>query len=370
MRARTILLLALTMSLATLCFYKYRSGRLSYYGHVIAALTRPWWDTPHNPTAIITHYHSNSMTTMNASVLCGLHGWVPGAAAPGRRVVDSVIFSTELDILEIRIRELWDVVDVFAVLEADRTFTGHKKPLVLHNNINRFKFAIDAKKLVVGVTKDLTELEPGVSPFKNEGKMRSIMGDFLVNIVKIQPDDLLITTDCDEIPYRHTIQLLKTCQGWPAKLNLMMQSYSYSFEFKEPYDYQWAGAVRRYVNGTDPYCRYGCQSEITALSDAGWHCSYCFRFLEEFRTKMVSFSHADRANQENVKLENIQKAICAGVDVFGRIAESYNVRDMVARMKPEKSIEMTNLPAYVLENPQKFAFLLPGGCTREKGNYT
>ncbi len=36
-----------------------------------------------------------------------------------------------LDLLEIRLRELYDVVDKFLILESDHTFTGMEKPMVL-----------------------------------------------------------------------------------------------------------------------------------------------------------------------------------------------------------------------------------------------
>ena len=39
------------------------------------------------------------------------------------------------DLLEIRLRELDDVVDKFLILESDRTFTGKAKPWILHKHM-------------------------------------------------------------------------------------------------------------------------------------------------------------------------------------------------------------------------------------------
>jgi beta-1,4-mannosyl-glycoprotein beta-1,4-N-acetylglucosaminyltransferase len=46
-----------------------------------------------------------------------LHGWTERKSKP--EVWDAVIFSTELDLLEIRMNELDDVVDKFFIVESD-----------------------------------------------------------------------------------------------------------------------------------------------------------------------------------------------------------------------------------------------------------
>ena len=40
------------------------------------------------------------------------------------KVYDAILFSNEMEILEIRLRELYEFVDKFIILESDHTFTG------------------------------------------------------------------------------------------------------------------------------------------------------------------------------------------------------------------------------------------------------
>jgi beta-1,4-mannosyl-glycoprotein beta-1,4-N-acetylglucosaminyltransferase len=72
------------------------------------------WDKPDGPSTIIPHYHAEGLVP-NSDV-CQLHGWKArsGAAPP---VWDAVLFTTELDLLEIRWHELNDVVDKFFIVE-------------------------------------------------------------------------------------------------------------------------------------------------------------------------------------------------------------------------------------------------------------
>ena len=45
------------------------------------------------------------------------------------KVWDATLSNLEVDILEIRLRELWDVVDYFIIVESNLTFTGKPKDL-------------------------------------------------------------------------------------------------------------------------------------------------------------------------------------------------------------------------------------------------
>lgn len=97
----------------------------------------------------------------------------PASQSPGprkRQVVDAVIFFIELDLLEIRIRELESVVDKFVILESNGTFTGHAKETVFANNRSRFNF-ISADRIIHDVVA-LHPLPPGENPFYNEGNRR------------------------------------------------------------------------------------------------------------------------------------------------------------------------------------------------------
>ena len=82
---------------------------------------------------------------------------------------------------------------------------------------------------------------------------------------------------------------------------------------------------------------------------------------------MTSYSHNDRVVDQKVLLkEEIQRKVCSGQDVYDMYPEVYSFREMALKFGPiPKSKTMTNLPKHLIQNPQKFAFLLPNGCVRE-----
>lgn len=46
-----------------------------------------------------------------------------------RKIVDAFPFYNELDMLEFRLKELWDTVDHFVLVEATVSYVGNPKPL-------------------------------------------------------------------------------------------------------------------------------------------------------------------------------------------------------------------------------------------------
>lgn len=328
------------------------------YSQKISYFFRPIWDSPPPPFEHLPHYYAENVSMGN---LCHLHGW--SLRSEPRRVFDGIIFSNELDMLEIRWNELYPYVNKFVILEANTTFTGIPKPLYFATNRNRFAFAED--KVVHGVFPGrIASYGSHEDPFKLEAEHRIAMNG-LLRRAGIAIGDLLIISDTDEIPSPHTVKLLKWCDGTPSVLHLEMKNYMYSFEF--PVDYSsWRATIHIYNQHTQ--YRHSRQTDVI-LSDAGWHCSFCFRYLREFVFKMTAYSHADRVRRkEFLKHSRIQELICRGDDLFDMLPEEYSFKDLINKMGSiPKSASAVHIPSYLIENAKKFKFLLPGGCLRSPG---
>ena len=69
---------------------------------------------------------------------CQLHGWEERRKKEDLKVLDAVLMSSELDLLEIRMNELDSVVDYFLIVESNATFTGLPKETYFALNRDRF----------------------------------------------------------------------------------------------------------------------------------------------------------------------------------------------------------------------------------------
>src|SRR5688572_6052765 len=103
MKKRRVLLILCFVVLFLIWIYGWRTLLLI---RDLGYLTRPIWDAPLDaPTAVLPHFHSGALPLPE---LCRLHNWT--FLERPRRVIDAFLFSVELDLLEIRFRELWNVV--------------------------------------------------------------------------------------------------------------------------------------------------------------------------------------------------------------------------------------------------------------------
>ncbi|KAH9847691.1 glycosyltransferase family 17 protein [Lenzites betulinus] len=322
----------------------------------ISYSTRPLWDKPLGPHTTLPHYYAEGVAF--DAHLCALHGWNQRASRP--EVWDAVLFSSELDLLEIRMHELAPVVSKFFVVEADRTFTGRPKNLTF--DANRARFAAFEDKIIHSVFHGRT-LEPGESPFVNEGAQRGHMNSLLADHLRSGAEPpLVIFSDVDEIPSAHTIRLLQACEA-PSPIHLQMREYLYSFEWPAG-EVSWRAQVHKFGADGSGY-NHG-QVADWKLADSGWHCSFCFRHLHEFADKMSGYSHADRVTDPSMlEPERIQQVICEGQDIFGMLPEAYRWKDLLSLMDKDAQPSAVHVPKHLIENSERFRFLLPGGCIRE-----
>ncbi|KAK7292048.1 hypothetical protein RIF29_07687 [Crotalaria pallida] len=325
------------------------------HGRKISYFFRPLWDSPPVPFDRIPHYYAENVSMDH---LCRLHGW--SLLSQPRRIFDAIIFSNELDMLEIRWHEMYPYVSKFLILESNTTFTGIPKPHFFA--LNRARFAFAEEKIVHDFFPGRVAV-PGShkDPFMLESRQRAAMNS-LLRRAGISSGDILLMSDTDEIPSPHTLKVLQWCDGIPPVMHLELRHYMYSFEF--PVDYSsWRATA--HVYGPRTSYRHSRQTNLI-FSDAGWHCCFCFRHISEFVFKMTAYSHADRVRQKSfLSHSRIQNLICNGNDLFDMLPEEYSFQELIKKIGSiPRSASAVHLPAYLIENAHKFKFLLPGGCLR------
>lgn len=326
------------------------------HGQKITYFLRPIWERPPKPFNEIPHYYHENVSMEN---LCKLHGW--GIRESPRRVFDAVLFSNEVDMLTIRWNELYPYITQFVLLESNSTFTGLPKSLEFAKHRDQFKFI--EPRLTYGTIGG--RFKKGENPFVEEAFQRVAL-DQLLRLAGILDDDLLIMSDVDEIPSRHTIDLLRWCDDTPKILHLQLKNYMYSFQFYAD-SKSWRTSVHQYQRGKTRYAHYR-QSDLL-LSDSGWHCSFCFRHISQFIFKMKAYSHNDRVRFSHyLNPKRIQDVICKGANLFDMLPEEHTFKEIIAKLGPiRSSYSAVHLPAYLLNNADKYKYLLPGNCIRESG---
>lgn len=105
-------------------------------------------------------------------------------------LIDTFPYFNERELLELRIRLLYDHVDKFIICEGDRTHKGDSKPLTCKQTLKELGLLTD-KVQVVEVKMPSYDQEP--DPWVRERMQRNAAQEF------IQEGDIIIVSDCDEI---------------------------------------------------------------------------------------------------------------------------------------------------------------------------
>ena len=225
------------------------------------------------------------------------------------KIIDSFSFMNELTLLEIRMHELYPLVDYFVIVESETTFSGLTRELVFPNNKDRFKKYEDKiiyKSIDNYPFKSSTTIDNQKS-FKNEAHHRHEIGKCIKDI-NLNDNDIVLLGDVDEIPSRNKLKNILETNMSP--LAFVMHGFYYNFK---GYRGDWTGTVlyesKDFLQRTPsneqetkykcPLCQMKCVEEIrrtrqkvTNKAHCGWHLSY-FGDAKYIKNKINSFAHQE-----------------------------------------------------------------------------
>lgn len=266
-------------------------------------------------------------------------------------IYDCFCFFNELDILELRLNILNDVVDFFVISESNITHTGIPKPYYFEENKERYtkflhkiihlkiedadKPAYDIQQFVdrqVGLFNPLTEHN-----YRRDFIMKESIRRGLVNC---KDNDIIISSDCDEIPNPLRIEMLRYSPNFfrDNKFITLLQTtyYYYLNVLKET---NWKGSrIGLYKDLKDYSYNDLRKQENLNINHGGWHFSY-MGGPEAVKKKMMAFSAQEMINP--IILSNIENNM-------------KNDNDPYMRSKLKVVPLDDSYPGYLLENLEKY----------------
>jgi hypothetical protein len=217
-------------------------------------------------------------------------------------IYDCLILHDELDLLELRLRELDEVVDRFVVVEATETFRGQPKPLHLAESGERFA---SWRGRVSHVATGL----PGADPWERETWQRDAI---LAGLHDARPDDLVVISDVDEIPRPSTLAAVANGDRVPVRLLTSLRYYHLDLEVLHEKVHQ--PVVVRYGDLASP--QQARVAEYPGVPGGGWHASF-LGGVEAIQRKLRSYAHSEHEALADQPTE-IAACIQQGRDLFGR----------------------------------------------------
>lgn len=225
------------------------------------------------------------------------------------KLIDCFTFYNELEILELRLKETYDVVDKFILVEADRTFKGDNKKFIFEENKGMFSEWLDK---IIHIKINFPNFEDS-NPWNYEKYQRN---SFLTPLfyLNLLDSDKVIISDVDEIPDASTIAYIK---NYPLNgiFKLEMDQYFGSFRNKMSNPAKWYHPKIMNWGHLKTQTPDNCRSNFNCQwwERGGWHLSY-FGGPDKIIQKIESFSHQEYNNSKIKDPERIKEKISSNED--------------------------------------------------------
>lgn len=276
------------------------------------------------------------------------------------RVFDCFVFSSELDLLEIRLHELAPAVDVFVIAESPVTFQGNSKPLVFHEN--RQRFAPFAERIRHIIIRDMPEGTRQSDHWLRQKHQRNAL---ISGVDDATGDDVVLLSDVDEIPRATVVRAVAEKPDVRPTVHCFeqrMYQYFLDYQRSEPWLRSGPRAVRRrhlhtmqglrYVRAPTPGLMRSSARWLYACAymrhmirrivheDAGWHFS-SMGGVGELARKLRSNSA--------VVTERLEEPDRDFVDISAKRIENARHDTSLRKVPLDNSF-----PAYLLENRGRY----------------
>lgn len=199
------------------------------------------------------------------------------------KIYDCFTFFNELELLEVRLEELYDVVDHFVLVEARVTFSGNPKPLFFAENAHQFQKYQDK---IIHIVVDTIPIPEGNIEKYNWARQEYQRNAILWGLADCQDDDIIMISDLDEIPNLRAIADIKkhfeknTIHSTTDLNKLICELHMRLFMFYLDWesDRIWAGAMKatpyliaKRILPNSLRILHHSNHNLFKIFDAGWH---------------------------------------------------------------------------------------------------
>ncbi len=238
---------------------------------------------------------------------------------------DICLFYNEYDLLELRLQELWDVVDRFGIVEMPVTFSGRPKPIYLSDSESLSRFKPYESK----ISRVIAAFPPNHAPHENNPSYPCWMREHYQRecqaFFAFSDDDVLTLCDVDEIPHPDAYKIFDPANGI-GTLKQMFFHYWIDTVLKTTHDWPKICTGKKVREHGPCLVRHaGFKNDIPTqiIQPGGWHFSY-LGSVDFIRNKLHSFSHCyDATTQTMLSDDDVYR----GRDLIRRKIRKFPITD-------------------------------------------
>ena len=262
------------------------------------------------------------------------------------KIYDCFTFFNEFELLELRLETLYDAVDYFVIVEANKTHNNEPKPFNFLERRNDYRKYFP-KIMYVPMEVDMEFKGDGDWAIENAQRNEIMRG-----LTDAEPDDLIFISDLDEIPSPYVVerimqnrQPIEALYMFPFQqrggkriavpcrlmvpaaqlleyIPIAMQQTLHYYYLNLLSTNPWFGSVLvKRKNLSVPQSIRNIREHIPRALDGGWHFTYMGGF-ERLMTKIDSIVEGrplmSRLSPEQKERKYLEQLIAEGKDIYGR----------------------------------------------------
>jgi hypothetical protein len=228
-------------------------------------------------------------------------------------VIDCFTFLNEFELLEIRLRHLWDFVDKFVIVEADHTHRQTPKPFNFRSRMKDFAWAA-SKVIYIPYHFPIERLLP--EPWTYENDQRNAIA---LAFEELSPDDIVMVGDLDELPSHHGMQVVFDAikKGDQRHYALLQKFHLYTFDCRRLKERDWPSTViclRK--NIPSPQWLRSLRYSFVHIPNGGHHFSYLTADPQAVLYKLGAWAHAELDKPEWHNANYVTNQMTSAKDLF------------------------------------------------------
>jgi beta-1,4-mannosyl-glycoprotein beta-1,4-N-acetylglucosaminyltransferase len=257
------------------------------------------------------------------------------------KIIDSILFNGEIDMLLLRIKEYNSFVDAFIIIEGDRSFTNIEKNELYSDSIKHdTRFAQYLDKIEIYIFK-ITHSDA----WKNEKDSRNAIK--LTNTFHtLHEEDYIIHGDCDEILRQSTLCKIKEGYNIGSGKVFLFKNIFFTLNWNYPNDCFSSLIVskKNIIDADIHHLRlmFRDKNENQYTDEKGWHFSF-FGTIDDMIRKISSFSHTEMNRSEYNNRDYIINEIIGNGNAVDFFTVDWNRGNVPALIKND----VTDLPLNV-----------------------
>lgn len=279
------------------------------------------------------------------------------------KIYDCFTFYHELDLLELRLTELYDVVDHFVLVEADTTYTSLPKPFYFEKNKQRYAKFLD--KIIHIKVEDMPHHSDA---WVNDRFQRD---QIYRGIASADPTSLIMVSDLDEIIRPAAVEYMRNSEQSLFALRMTISNFKFNYLKVQPDRYNiWGMAGRRslfdeikpdafrqlrfnFMEAPYQFSNDGCE----VIEHGGWHFGY-MGDKAWLIDKAQSFAHTEVNNTAFLAQIDPDKSIEQGTSWDRSGQDKYTIVEVDSYFPKALLDNMEKYQQYILDNPTTTALAM------------